>query len=124
MRSNVFAALFWLGVAGLVLVSLIPNVSMPVTTIDAGIRVRISWEILGHLLGFALLGWLYVKAYGFSVWGVVLFLGLAVAGEVIQFLFTSGRNAEIRDIVWNVVGTGLGVLIERVGRWISGGVAA
>lgn len=120
MKSIRYAVLFWLGVTGLVLMSLIPNVSLPGWTIDVGVTVRVSNELLAHLLGCALLAWLYVKAYGLSVKGVVFMLLLAVASEVVQFLFTENRNIEIGDLAANIVGVVAGMSIEGIGKFIKG----
>jgi len=120
-RKHLFAVLFWLGVVGLVLASLIPDVSLPVKTIEAGgFRIRISREVLAHMLGCGLLAWLYVKAYGFSIRGVGFMLVLAFASEVIQYLFTAGRNIEGSDLTSNTMGVGFGMLLERLEAWCSG----
>lgn len=119
MKSLPYTVVFWLGVVALVLVSLIPNVSLPAFTIEVGGGVQISKEMLAHMLGCALLAWLYVKAYGLSFKGIVLILVLASASELIQYLFTVGRNIEIRDIIWNGVGVVLGMSIEKFGKFVT-----
>lgn len=94
MKSLPFVIVFWLGVVALV--SLIPYILLPGFTLDAGIRV--SKKILAHLISYALVAWLYSKAYGLSINGIAFMLLLASASEVIHYLFTAHRNIEVRDV--------------------------
>lgn len=114
MKSNVFVIAFWTGVLTMILISLIPNVSLPTATIDVGIEFRFTAEAFAHILGFALLMWIYAKAYGLSGKGVLLVLALAVASELIQHFFTANRNLEVKDITYNIIGVAVGVLLVRI----------
>jgi len=116
MKSLRFTLLFWLAVVGLIAASLIPNVSLPGTVVTLGDSIRVTKETLAHFTGFALLAWLYVKAHGFSISGILFLLALCVGSEVVQYVFTAGRNIEISDTTHNIFGIGGGLMIGYLER--------
>jgi VanZ family protein len=97
---RVWLALGWTGIAGVVALSLIPN--LPHSGISGGDKV-------GHLLAyFALMFWFGLLYAGRLAWALA-FLVLGAALELLQGL-TGYREASLADLVANTSGIALGWL--------------
>ncbi|MCF6211109.1 MAG: VanZ family protein [Gammaproteobacteria bacterium] len=64
-------------------------------------------DALSNILLFAPFGYFAVLAYGRKVWLIITPLALAVGVQVLQ-IYLPGRDANLQDVFWNMLGTGLG----------------
>jgi VanZ family protein len=73
-----------------------------------------GWDKSNHLLGFAVLAWLGLRAYPRRIAAVLL--GLIVYGGVIEVLqsFTPYRFADWIDLVADGLGVGMGYAVWRL----------
>lgn len=106
-ESN-YVRLFWLALVGLLLVSLVPDISVNRNVYTLGITIRADAVL--HYLGFTLLGWLYGRSYSVTVKSVALLILFAVLSEAIQY-FVSGRAVHAMDVLSNVLGLATGLLL-------------
>ena len=105
----VFRLLFWPGVAGIILVSVTPQVYLP-PTFDI-------WDKLQHFLAYAGLSGVGRPAYAAKKYTWALFLGLIALGGALEIAqaFIPGRLPSFGDAVANALGVGGGLLIIGLG---------
>lgn len=80
-----------------------------------------GWDKSNHLLGFAVLAWLGLRAYPRHLAGVLL--GLVAYGGLIEVLqsFTPYRFADWIDLVADALGVGTGYAVWRLhARFFAG----
>lgn len=75
-------------------------------------------DILSNIVLFVPLGYFGVLAWGRRWWLVVLAMGLGVALQLLQ-LFLPSRDANLLDVIWNLLGAGLGATLTALplARW-------
>lgn len=99
---------FWIGLGGVLLLSLLPNSALP--PVDPG------WDKANHIAAFAVLGLLgwrsFPQARG-RLLVMLLFYGLAIEG--LQSL-TADRQAEWLDVVADAVGLALALAVVGLAR--------
>jgi VanZ family protein len=70
-----------------------------------------------HLIFYAILSWLWVRAFSFGnikkhfIYSLILSTLLGVTLEYIQKHFTDGRSFEYDDMIANLVGSIIGLLV-------------
>lgn len=64
-------------------------------------------DALSNILLFAPFGYFGVLAYGRKAWLIAATLLLAVGVQVLQ-VYLPGRDANLQDVFWNILGVGLG----------------
>jgi len=103
----------WLAVGVVVTLSAIPD--------PPGVSVSIlEWDKAQHAMGYAGLMWLFRQVFGRSAMWVVLLVMLGIGLEGVQAL-TPTRRPEFGDVVANVTGIGLGLLLAAtpLGRTLA-----
>ncbi len=75
-------------------------------------------DILSNIVLFVPLGYFGVLAWGRRWWLVTLALGLGVVLQLLQ-LFLPSRDANLLDVIWNLLGAGLGAALTALplARW-------
>lgn len=83
-----------------------------------------GWDKSNHLLGFAVLGWLGLRAYPRHVAAVLV--GVVAYGGLIEVLqsFTPDRFADWIDLVADALGVGMGYAVWRLETRLFGPRAA
>jgi len=101
---------FWLALTGSYIAAIVPqNIAPHIGTLS---------DKLVHSLAFSLLAFLLQLAYRVNILKTIFFLllyGLFI--EASQY-FTSSRSSEVLDVVADVVGIIIGILLYRIGRFI------
>ena len=72
-------------------------------------------DVLSNVLLFVPFGYLGMLALGRRAWLVVSALVLATAVQVLQ-VYLPGRDANLQDVFWNMLGVALGIGLARVAR--------
>lgn len=106
--KTTYVPLFWFALVGLLIASLVPDISINRNVYSLGITIRA--DIVLHYAGFTLLGWLYGRSYSVTVKSVALLVVFAVLHEAIQY-FVSGRAVHGMDLLSNVLGLATGLLL-------------
>ncbi len=78
-------------------------------------------DILSNIILFVPLGYFGMLAWDRRGWLVVLALILGLVLQLLQ-LYLPSRDANLLDVVWNLLGTGLGMAMAALplGRWVIG----
>ena len=112
MLKNWSLTIIWaLVILGL---SIMPGISIPQTWADL-----FSWDKLAHAIVYGVLSYLAFRAYALDnqviwkhgLWIIILTSAYGVLIEIIQGTFFPGRFFEVLDIIANIIGSLLGVLI-------------
>ncbi len=108
-ESPVFRLLFWSGVAGIIVLSVTPQVYLPPTVV--------FWDKLQHFLAYAVLSGVGRQAYAAKKYASALFLGLIALGGALEITqaFIPGRLPSFGDAVANALGVGAGLLTVGFG---------
>ncbi len=67
-------------------------------------------DALSNILLFLPFGYVAVLAYGRKAWLIITSLVLAVGVQALQ-VYLPGRDANLQDVFWNMLGTGIGMAL-------------
>ncbi len=115
MRDTILRSLFWAGVVGVSVASLLPRDALPPIAF-------VIWDKLEHVVAYAALAALGWLAYPARRNLAAIFLGLVMLGGGLELLQTHvpNREATIGDAIANTLGVGLGLALVRFGRRVRG----
>ncbi len=107
MPLKLWRTAFWVTVIAVLALSLMPTSPETPGT---------GWDKTNHLLAYAVLAWLGLRAYAKRPWGVLL--GLLAHGGGVEALqsFTPHRLAEWSDLLADALGLLLGWAVMYVAR--------
>jgi len=96
---------FCVVLASIVTAALYPNLRLPEPVLTRGFTDKIY-----HVLGFITLVWLAGTAWRWTYKQTIVLLAFAVVLELSQFL-TEGRGVALADMMANVIGVALGLML-------------
>jgi len=106
--TRLFRLAFWLGVGGLVLVSLTPGKSLP----------RIEHDLLYHAASYAGLALLAALGHDSERTTAYAFAGLVILGAALELAqnFVAGRTGSVDDLLANAAGVCVVTLLRALYR--------